>query len=76
MNKHDDPSFARLDRFMVSTEWMTGHANAEQTALASFTTDHCPGKLHTRENTVRRAMFRFDRSWEDLPRFRERLKET
>lgn len=38
----DNPTFARLDRFMLNSQWTALFPNTTQIALASGISDHCP----------------------------------
>lgn len=63
-NMQRTPTLARLDRFLVSTDWDQEFPLTEVVALPRITSDHCPILLSTeRKCWSRRNNFRFEKAW-------------
>jgi exonuclease III len=41
-SERENPTFVRLDRFLISTDWAQIYPNTTQRALPHATSDHCP----------------------------------
>ncbi len=61
-NLQSIPSLAKLDRFLVSTEWDLLFPLSKVTALPRVTSDHSPLRLETKMK-LRTNLFRFERVW-------------
>lgn len=68
-NKRDSPSFAQLDRFLVSTEWIGLFPMSGQSALSAISSDHVAILLDSGSSLPRRKNFRFEKMWSDHPSF-------
>ncbi len=61
-NLQNTPSLAKLDRFLISTEWDIMFPGSAVTALPRITSDHSPLKLETRNLKLFKS-FRFEKVW-------------
>ncbi|KAJ0984845.1 hypothetical protein J5N97_003201 [Dioscorea zingiberensis] len=62
-NGRESPAFARLDRFLLSTEWVLEHPRIWQTTLPRVRSDHAPLCLECGTHTPYPSPFRFNREW-------------
>lgn len=62
-NHQTPPSMSRLDRFLVSTDWLDLYPEVIQLALSKPTSDHCPIVLDSRPERWGAAPFRFELAW-------------
>ncbi len=63
-NWQRSPILAKLDRFLVSTEWDATYPLSEVEALPRCTSDHCPILLSMGGKSARRGnVFRFEEVW-------------
>jgi len=64
-NSLKNPTFERLDRLLVSTEWEQHYPLATIVALSREISDHTPLLLNTGEEEKggRQPMFKFELSW-------------
>lgn len=63
-NMQDKPTLARLDRFLLSTEWDQDFPLSKVEALPRITFDHCPILLSADRRTKRKKkFFRFEETW-------------
>ncbi len=61
-NMQSTPTLAKLDRFLISTEWDSGFPFSAVTALPRITSDHSPLLLNTNwKPTV--STFKFEKVW-------------
>ncbi len=61
-NLQNRPSMAKLDRFLVSTEWDQAFPLTKVKALPRITSDHTPILLSTKD-LMPRQLFRFEEVW-------------
>ncbi len=61
-NMQCNPTLAKLDRFLISTEWDQTFPLSNVVALPRITSDHTPLLLSSSDKLVRR-MFRFEEVW-------------
>lgn len=63
-NMQKNPTLARLDRFLVSTEWDLDFPLSRVEALPRVTSDHCSILLTVEKHfKKRKKMFRFEDAW-------------
>lgn len=63
-NMQDTPILAKLDRFLVSTEWDMDFSLTKVEVLPRVTSNHCPILLTVeRRNKGRKNYFRFEEVW-------------
>lgn len=74
-NERDRPHMARLDRFIISTDWDTCFPNSRQRAMANTSSDHCPIILTAKTKFIRSRIFRFENAWLRSPALQELVKE-
>ncbi len=61
-NMQSNPTLAKLDSFLISTEWDQVFSLSNVTALPQITSDHSPLLLVTQRKKVIR-LFRFEKVW-------------
>lgn len=54
---------ARLDRFLISTEWNQQFPNSQQKALPNTSSDHCPIIYNATTKFRKTNTFRFENLW-------------
>lgn len=70
-NEREDPSMAKLDRFLISEEWNNKFPNSQQQSLANTSSDHCP-ILYTAQTQFQKTnLFRFENCWLQFPELDE-----
>ncbi|XP_058103553.1 uncharacterized protein LOC131247134 [Magnolia sinica] len=69
-NGRASPILSRLDRFLLSPEWLDYFSFISQSALPITTSDHCPILLSAEETNLGPKPFRFD-SWVKIDSFRQ-----
>ena len=69
-NNRSNPTFEKLDRFLVNPEWDLLFHNATVRGLDRSLSDHVPLFLQTEEKKVSHE-FRYELSWKLRPTFRE-----
>lgn len=74
-NDHDSPSFARLDRFMVSIAWSQTFPNSVQTAIPNTASDHCPLICQVQTRFPSSNIFRLENSWIKNQEFSDLVKQ-
>ncbi|XP_058096321.1 uncharacterized protein LOC131241982 [Magnolia sinica] len=74
-NGRQTPIQSRLDRFLLSTDWLEAFPAASQLALPRITSDHCPILLSLEDESWGPKPFRFNSSRINLKDFKQRLKE-
>ncbi|OAY83301.1 putative ribonuclease H protein [Ananas comosus] len=63
-NMQKNPTMARLDRFLISTEWDQEFSLSKVVALPRVTSDHWPILLSAQRDTKgRQKIFRFEEAW-------------
>lgn len=62
-NEREAPSMARLDRFLISTEWNHIYPNSSQTALPNTASDHCLILYTANTGFDKTRVFRFENLW-------------
>lgn len=70
-NDRLEPHMARLDRFIISSEWNSLFPNSLQKALPNTSSDHCPVLYTAKTN-----FFRFENLWLRFQDFQEMIHET
>lgn len=73
-NDRQAPHFARLDRFLISTEWNAQFPNSAQRALPNTSSDHCPLLLSSKTGFKRSTFFRFENMWLRFQQFLDVVK--
>eukprot|EP00268_Persea_americana_P026435 TRINITY_DN2585_c1_g1_i1.p1 TRINITY_DN2585_c1_g1~~TRINITY_DN2585_c1_g1_i1.p1 ORF type:complete len:122 (+),score=11.21 TRINITY_DN2585_c1_g1_i1:358-723(+) len=68
-NCQDPPIMSRLDRFLISIEWMDLYPDVFQTALRKTTLYHCPIMLNSDCERWGPAPFRFELMWPEEKSF-------
>lgn len=62
-NHQSPPIMSRLDRFLLSNEWMDLYPDVLQIALHKTASDHCPIMLNSDCERWGPAPFRFELMW-------------
>lgn len=62
-NERDRPHMARLDRFLISTEWNQSIPNSTQKRLPNTSLDHCPIQYEVKTHYRQSRFFRFENFW-------------
>lgn len=75
-NERENPTFVRLDRFLVSTEWIQSFPNTVQTAGTDPLSDHCPLLCTSQTKFPTSNVFRLENSWLKLNQFKELVENT
>ncbi|XP_078150208.1 uncharacterized protein LOC144545516 [Carex rostrata] len=70
-NEQENPIFARLDRFMVSTAWSQTFPNSMQMAISNTASDHCPLVCNVQTKFPTSNIFRLENSWIRNQEFKE-----
>ncbi|XP_073109436.1 uncharacterized protein [Elaeis guineensis] len=65
-NHRDIPSLAKLDRCLVSLDWLLKHSLAILKPLSKITLNHCPILLSCKNNQWKRKPFRFENFWASI----------
>jgi exonuclease III len=71
----DGLSMSRLDRFLLSEEWINSWPNCFQVALSRSVSDHCPILLSIDEANWGPRPNRMLKCWSDLPGYKEFVLE-
>lgn len=74
-NKRDVPSFARLDRFFVSLEWVSHYPLFEKSAQTTLISGHSALVLDSRLSFIKKKIFRFEKMWLEHPSFDDLVKQ-
>ncbi len=73
-NMQQAPALAKLDRFLVSTEWDSSFPRSDVEALPRVTSDHCPILLSTAAHSRGpNKLFRFEEFWLKQDSLRENV---
>lgn len=59
-NSRDRPSMAKLDRFLISTDWASKFPNGMQRTLPNSSSDHCPVTYSVTTDFSKSKIFRFE----------------
>jgi hypothetical protein len=70
-NNRSNPTFEKLDRFLVNPEWDLLYHNAMVRGLDRSLSDHVPLILQTKDKRNRSHEFRYELSWKLRPGFRD-----
>lgn len=62
-NDRDNPAFARLDRFLISTSWSNIFPKTIQRAITNTASDHCPIVCESDTKFPNSNVFRIENSW-------------
>eukprot|EP00268_Persea_americana_P017811 TRINITY_DN18653_c1_g1_i1.p1 TRINITY_DN18653_c1_g1~~TRINITY_DN18653_c1_g1_i1.p1 ORF type:complete len:111 (+),score=3.32 TRINITY_DN18653_c1_g1_i1:84-416(+) len=62
-NHQSNPAMSRLDRFLVTTDWLDVYPEVIQLALPKPASDHCPLLLYSDCENWGPAPFRFELMW-------------
>jgi hypothetical protein len=71
----DGLSMSRLDRFLVSEDWLLLFPNCIQSALSRGLSDHCPIMLTIDEQNWGPKPLRMLKCWSDIPGYADFVKE-
>ncbi|XP_078153720.1 uncharacterized protein LOC144548883 [Carex rostrata] len=74
-NTRDQPSMAKLDRFLLSNEWSTTFPNTKQKTLPNTSSDHCPIMIEAFTDFQKTKVFRFEKFWLSIVGFKDIVKE-
>lgn len=66
-NERYDLTMARLDRFLISTDWNLRFPSSTQKALPNTSSDHCPIMLIAKKGFRKTKFFRFENLWLRFP---------
>lgn len=75
LNHQNPPIMSRLDRFLVSSEWMDVYSDAYQLALLKLASDHYPIMLGTKCERWGPNLFRFELIWLEEKEFPQLIAE-
>jgi hypothetical protein len=70
-NNRSNPTFEKLDRFLVNLEWDLLHHNVMVRGLDRSLSDHVPLLLQIEDKRNRSHEFRYELSWKMRPSFRD-----
>lgn len=73
--KSDGSAMSRLDRFLVSDEWIDSWSNSSQWIMDRDISDHCPIILKTAKSNWGPKPFRFNNCWLHQRGFNEMVKK-
>ncbi|XP_078152948.1 uncharacterized protein LOC144548131 [Carex rostrata] len=74
-NEQENPIFARLDRFLISTTWSQTFPNSVQTAIPNTASDHCPLICQVQTKFPTSNIFRLENSWLKREEFKELVNQ-
>ena len=74
-NHKSPPTMPRLDRFLVTGDWIDLYPEVCQIALPKPTSDHCPILLDSKSIKWGPSPFRFELLWLEDKNFRDSIKE-
>lgn len=74
-NRQSSPTMPRLERFLVSNDWMEMNPDVWQSALPKPASDHCPSLLDSNYERWGPAPFRFEIMWLEEKDFPNLIKE-
>ncbi|XP_078154149.1 uncharacterized protein LOC144549305 [Carex rostrata] len=72
----DNPTFVRLDRFLMSPAWVEEYPNTMQSAGPSNASDHCPLICTSLTKFPTSNIFRFENCWLRLDQFKQLVQTT
>ena len=75
-NERDSPTLERLDRFLVSDDWLEAFPNHDLSALSTECSDHAPLLLRTDCAIPHFKRFRFENIWPRYPGYMEVVAEA
>ena len=73
-NHQIPPSLSRLDRFLVTNDWMDPYPEVSQIALPKPTSDHCSILFDSKNSKWGPSPFRFELLWLEDKHFRDSIK--
>lgn len=73
-NNQLNPTWVRLDRFLVTPNWLTRFPRAHQFGLPRFGSDHVPICLELGQHAFRPTYFKFQSSWYTTDDFTDKIK--
>jgi exonuclease III len=74
-NERKVPSYVRLDRFLISTEWTQKFPNTIQKALPNTSSDHCPIMCTSTIKFPCANIFRIENNWLNQQDFTQLVNE-
>jgi hypothetical protein len=75
-NERNEPTFVRLDRFFISTEWSRMFPNSMQITLPNTSSDHCPLLCECRSSFPTPNFFKFENFWLCMGNFKEMVMQA
>lgn len=75
-NNQEGPTFEKLDRILVSTEWESAHPLASVSGLGRDLSDHEPLSLSSGVEPPHSNILRFENCWPEREGFQEMVKES
>lgn len=75
-NERQNPVMARLDRFLILTEWNARYPNSTQQTLPNTSSDHCPILYTAKTGFNTSNFFRFENMWLRSPKCKEIVTNT
>ena len=73
-NHQSSPTLSRLDRFLVSNEWLDLYPEVCQLALPKVASDYCPIMLDSNLDRWGPTPFRFELMWLEEKNFTEKIR--
>ncbi|XP_078169882.1 uncharacterized protein LOC144564174 [Carex rostrata] len=70
-NAREQPSIAKLDWFLLSTNWSLLFPDSTQRTLPNFSSDHCPILYKASTNFRKSSVFRVENFWLQSEQFRD-----
>lgn len=74
--KPDGSAMSRLDKFLISEEWLSTWSNLSQWGLKRSVLDHCAAVLKEKEINWGLKPFRVMKCWEDMEGYENFVKEA
>ena len=73
-NGRDIPTYVRLDRFLMSSEWSASYPNTVQRAVTVTTSDHCPLVCTSQTRFPTANVFRIENAWLRIDQFKDMVR--
>lgn len=74
-NHQSPPIMSKLDRFLVTNDWIDLYPEVNQLTLPKPASDHCPISLDSKCERWGPALFRFEFMWLELKLLASQIKE-